>query len=555
MTVLDGGMAQIPVEEARSRARLTIMTAVAGTMAFFMLLTVGSALTSLKLSSTAAALLNGQPRAIEAMSDVKDLERSMVGLDAMINRYLASVNPEDKKAFYDGVTQAKTLLEKIEKRDPKAQALAKTFSSWIEAASKSLRLMSMLSETEDSHQAFDKEISSYAAGELARLDAERQESAARFTAASHLQIVVLALTLVLSIALAWALHRLLVKPLKGLIQVTHQVAAGERTVDLSQSLSIRDLERLQDALRIFHQNTVERENLVQAQLQSATRQDRADKVNRLIADFEEEMRMTLVRLETSASELTQGSKMLGNVSQAAAVEAKSADRICEELTRAVSTLMAGAEEIKAGIGKVSLGASRSQEASERAVVEARDMKVTMEELRQLANDIGDILEIIKGLASQTNLLALNATIEAARAGELGRGFAVVAAEVKTLASQSGHAANEIAAKITAIQQASERTMEAIAKVDTIVSESSSHATSVASIVRGQIGAIDDMSVCLGKTSEASQQSADSAARVRDSVHSTEEIAKLVEEHAQDLTTESERLEGRIRQFLDSVKAA
>jgi hypothetical protein len=68
-------------------------------------------------------------------------------------------------------------------------------------------------------------------------------------------------------------------------------------------------------------------------------------------------------------------------------------------------------------------------------------------------------------------------------------------------------------------------------------------------------AIDDMSVSLAKTFEASQQSADSTARVRDSVHSTEEIAKLVEEHARGLTTESERLEGRIRQFLDSVKAA
>jgi hypothetical protein len=170
MTVLDGGMARIPVAEASSRAWLTIMTAVAGTMAFFMLLTVGSALTGLKLSSTAATLLNEQPRAIEAISDVKDLERSMVGLDAMINRYLASVNPEDKKAFYDGVTRAQTLLEKIEKRDPKAQAPAKTFSSWIEAASKSLRLMSILSASQQSAgNAARVRDSVHTTGEIAKL--------------------------------------------------------------------------------------------------------------------------------------------------------------------------------------------------------------------------------------------------------------------------------------------------------------------------------------------------------------------------------------------------
>jgi len=113
------------------------MTAVAGTMGFFILLTIGSSLTSLKLSSTAATLLSEQPRAIEGVSDVKDLEKSMVGVDAMMNRYLASVNPEDKKAFYEGVTQAKALLEKIESRDPKVQPLAGAFDAWIEAVSKS----------------------------------------------------------------------------------------------------------------------------------------------------------------------------------------------------------------------------------------------------------------------------------------------------------------------------------------------------------------------------------------------------------------------------------
>jgi methyl-accepting chemotaxis protein len=550
MTALDGDIERTANGKTASRAWLTIMAAVAGTMAFFVLLTVGSALSGLKLSSTAAALVGEQPRAIQAISDVKDLERSMVGLDAAMNRYLASVNPEDKKAFVDGLAQAKTLLEKIEGRDPKARPLGNVFNIWIEAASKSMRLMSMLSETEDAHKAFDKEIQIYAAGELARLASERQESTDRFTSASRLQIALLALTLIVSLGLAWGLHRLLVKPLQGLIKVTHQIAAGEDDVDLNRDHSIRDLERLQDALRVFHGNAVERENLVQAQSRSATRHDRADKVNRLIVDFEEEMRLTLVRLDSSASELTEGSKMLGDVSQAAAVEAKSADRICEELTKAVSYLTASADEIKLGMGKVSLGAGRSQEASERAVVETRDMKVTMEELQQLANDIGVILEIIKGLSSQTNLLALNATIEAARAGELGRGFAVVAAEVKTLASQSADAANEIAGKITAIQQASERTMGAIAKVDAIVSESSSHATSVASIVRQQDAAIDGMAVSLANTSQASHQSAGSAARVRGSVHSTEEIARLVEAHARGLTTESERLEGRIREFLD-----
>ena len=61
--------------------------------------------------------------------------------------------------------------------------------------------------------------------------------------------------------------------------------------------------------------------------------------------------------------------------------------------------------------------------------------------------IGAVVRLIGDIASQTNLLALNATIEAARAGEAGKGFAVVASEVKTLASQTARATEDIGRQI------------------------------------------------------------------------------------------------------------
>ena len=83
------------------------------------------------------------------------------------------------------------------------------------------------------------------------------------------------------------------------------------------------------------------------------------------------------------------------------------------------------------------------------------------QLSRAAQQIGEVVKLITAIAEQTNLLALNATIEAARAGEAGRGFAVVASEVKSLASQTAKATDEISCHISGIQSATQDSVNAI----------------------------------------------------------------------------------------------
>ncbi|MNG85885.1 Methyl-accepting chemotaxis protein PctB [compost metagenome] len=178
------------------------------------------------------------------------------------------------------------------------------------------------------------------------------------------------------------------------------------------------------------------------------------------------------RIHASISEVSSATRLVHDLSEKV-VNASNASIIGSEeqsmrtnsVAAAINELGAATQEIARNAADASQHASGASEQAHggRAVVEEAISAMTalsqrisesceqIETLNASTDEIGKILDVIKGISQQTNLLALNAAIEAARAGEAGRGFAVVADEVRNLAHRTQESAEEIHRMITSLQ--------------------------------------------------------------------------------------------------------
>jgi methyl-accepting chemotaxis protein len=270
--------------------------------------------------------------------------------------------------------------------------------------------------------------------------AEDQSMQAELKKNSLLIIGSSALALLVGLVAAWVITRLIVAPLRSVILVAQQIAAG----DLSATVEVTRRDEIGQLMQAMQQMGAGLSSIVSG-LQAGIEQ-LASSAHSLSAVTEQ----TNLEVSSQKEETEQVATAMNQMTATVHDVARNAEEAAQAAQTADGKVESGQQVVRQSMARIEQLADSATSASS-----------SIESLSAEIQNIGTVLSVIKSVAEQTNLLALNAAIEAARAGEQGWGFAVVADEVRALAKRTQQSTEEIERLVSALRSAAQSSVQQI----------------------------------------------------------------------------------------------
>jgi len=347
-----------------------------------------------------------------------------------------------------------------------------------------------------------------------RINAMLGEAEADYRASSNRVVMIVVVSIVVAVGLAFAIALLLcnvmLRPLRNTVQAMERVAAG----DYTQQVIVHakdEFGRMATAVNSAVKATADAMRRVRENTES-------------LAGFAGQLSDTATQLANGAEETTSQSTQVAAAAEQMTTNMTAAATATEEMSTNVKVVATAVEELTASISDVAKSAEQASGVARNAAQLATASNTQIGELGVAANAIGSVIEVIREIAEQTNLLALNATIEAARAGEAGKGFAVVATEVKELAKQTGEATEDIRKRIEAIQGATGQAVQSINNISEIIHRVDQLSHTIAAAVEEQSTTTKEIA---RNVAQSSTVAATVARGVAESASASREISQTI----------------------------
>jgi methyl-accepting chemotaxis protein len=350
--------------------------------------------------------------------------------------------------------------------------------------------------------------------------------------------------------------RTIAKPINGLTGAMRDLAGGQTDLVIPGSERSDELGTMAQAVEVFRDNALERIKLEKmSQEDTIAQMKRAETITQATLDYERAAGDMLRAVAAASTELEATALTMTAAAERTNHMAISVAAAAEESTVCASTAAGSAESLTGSISTIQSNVAQSGEVADEAVRLSAEAQTAVGELATSAKRIGEVVELIKGIADQTNLLALNATIEAARAGEAGKGFAIVAQEVKNLASQTGNATEDIAAQIGSIRGAVEGAVGAMSRIEAVIQRINDNALTIGKSVNMQAEVTNEIASAISQVATSSQSVASDVTLVTETASETGAAAGQVLAASRELSQQAAKLDHETLEFLARVRAA